>query len=228
MIPSNWTLLEDGEAVALEARDRILNAANTAIRERGCFRIVMAGGTTPEQTYNLLVPEDSKWDKWELYLGDERCLPADHPDRNSVMVERTLSSRVPIPQQQIHPIEAELGPEQAASRYSEIVTNAMPFDLVLLGMGEDGHTASLFPGHSHPEEKLACAVHDAPKPPPERVSLTTRALVNSRNILFLITGEAKRNAVSAWLDGASLPVTEIAREGKHEVLIDQAALTCPK
>ncbi len=227
MIPANWTLLEDGEAVALEARDRILAAASEAIHNRGCFRLVVAGGRTPERTYNLLAAATSEWERWELYFGDERCLPADHPERNSVLVEQTLGSKVPIPQHLIHPMEAELGPGEAAARYSEIVTDALPFDLVLLGMGEDGHTASLFPDHPSPDGQLVCAVHDAPKPPPERVSLTPKALVNSRNILFLITGETKRQAVTAWLDGIQLPASQIAVEGTHEVLIDRAAAPYP-
>ena len=227
MIPTNWTLLEDAEAVAIEARDRILAAASEAIHNRGRFRLVVAGGRTPEQTYNLLAEAESQWERWELYFGDERCLPADHPERNSVLVERTLGRRVPIPPHQIHPMEAELGPGEAAVRYSEIVTDALPFDLVLLGMGEDGHTASLFPGHPSPDGQLVCAVHDAPKPPPERVSLTPNALKNSRNILFLITGETKRNAITAWLGGIQLPASQIAAEGKHEVLIDRAAAPYP-
>ncbi len=223
MIPANWTLLEDAEAVALEARDRILSAASEAIGKRGRFRIVMSGGNTPERTYNLLAEAESQWERWELYFGDERCLPADHPQRNSSLLERTLGHLVPIPQHQIHPIAAELGSEHAASSYQELIAKAVPFDLVLLGMGEDGHTASLFPGHPSPEGQLVCAVHNAPKPPPERVSLTPEALKNSRSILFLITGERKRNAVNAWLDGISLPVSQIALEVKHDVLIDRAA-----
>ncbi len=211
----------------MEARDRILSAANEAINDRGCFRLVVAGGRTPERTYNLLAAATSEWERWELYFGDERCLPADHPQRNSVLVERTLGSRLPIPHHQIHPMEAELGPGKAAARYREIVADAIPFDLVLLGMGEDGHTASLFPDHPSPDGQLVCAVHDAPKPPPERVSLTPKALVNSRNILFLITGDTKRNAINSWLDGVLLPVSKIAREGKHQVLIDRAAAPYP-
>ncbi|MCP4126962.1 MAG: 6-phosphogluconolactonase [Gammaproteobacteria bacterium] len=223
MIPDNWTLLEDAEAVALEARDRILAAASEAIHDRGCFRMVVAGGSTPERSYNLLAEAESDWGRWELYFGDERCLPAEHPERNSVLLERTLSHRVPIPPHQIHPIAAELGAEQAAAHYQEIVADALPFDLVLLGMGEDGHTASLFPDQSAPDGQLVCAVHNAPKPPPERVTLTQKALVSSRKILFLITGETKRSAVNAWLNGSSLPASQIAGKGKHEVLIDQAA-----
>jgi 6-phosphogluconolactonase len=227
VIPANWTLLEDSEAVALEARDRILTAASAAIHDRGRFRMVVAGGRTPEQTYNLLAEAQSEWGQWELYFGDERCLSADHPERNSALLERTLIHRVPISPHRIHPIAAELGAEQAAASYQEVIADALPFDLVLLGMGQDGHTASLFPGHPTPYGQLVCAVHNAPKPPPERVSLTPTALADSRNILFLITGATKCNAVTDWLEGVPLPASQIAGEAKHEVLIDRAAAPCP-
>ncbi len=207
----------------MEARDQILSAASTAIKERGCFRLVVAGGSTPERAYNLLAESQSEWERWELYFGDERSLPADNPERNSALLERTLLRNAPIPPQQIHPIAAELGPEHGADSYQEIIANALPFDLVLLGLGEDGHTASLFPGHTTPEEQLVCAVHNSPKPPPDRVSLTPKALVNSRNILFLITGASKSKAVAEWLNGVSLPASQIAGKAKHQVLIDRAA-----
>jgi len=207
----------------MEARDRILAAASASIQERGRFRLVLAGGSTPERTYNLLTEAQSEWERWELYFGDERCLPAGHPERNSALLEQTLMHQLPIPPQQIHPIAAELGAEQAAAGYQTIVEGALPFDLVLLGMGEDGHTASLFPGHSIADGQLVCAVHNAPKPPSDRVSLTPKALTDSRNILFLITGASKHNAVNEWLDGAPLPASQIASKAKYEVLIDRAA-----
>lgn len=224
MIPANWTLLEDSEAVAQEARDRILAAATASIQEQGRFRLVLAGGSTPEKTYNLLAEAQSEWDRWELYFGDERCLPADHPERNSALLERTLMHQLPIPPHQIHPIATELGAERAAASYQKIVAHALPFDLVLLGMGEDGHTASIFPGHSIADGQLVCAVHNAPKPPPERVTLTAKALTESRNILFLITGATKRDAVTNWLDGVQLPISSIASKTEHQVLIDRAAV----
>jgi len=132
--------------------------------------------------------------------------------------------QLPIPLHQIHPIATELGAERAAASYQKIVEHALPFDLVLLGMGEDGHTASLFPGHPTPDEQLVCSVHNAPKPPPERVTLTAKALTESRNILFLITGATKRDAVTNWLDGVQLPISSIASKTEHQVLIDRAAV----
>lgn len=127
-----------------------------------------------------------------------------------------------IPAQQCHAIPAELGPEQAAQAYADIVEAAVPFDLVLLGMGEDGHTASLFPGHKHNQEQWTHPVFGAPKPPPERVSLSAKALGQTRNLLYLITGQSKVEAVQAWRKGDLLPVSSMATD-TGEVLIDKAA-----
>ena len=118
---------------------------------------------------------------------------------------------------------AELGPEAAAASYAPLVEAALPFDLVLLGMGEDGHTASLFPGHAVPEGALVIPVHDAPKPPADRVSLTPMALTAAREVLILVTGVGKRQALAAWRDGADLPVARVAAAGQTIVLLDRAA-----
>ena len=194
-----------------------------AIAERGRFNLVLAGGRTPEATYLRLAGINSDWHRWHLFFSDERCLPADHPDRNSRMAARALTERVPIPATQLHPIPAELGAQKAALRYERVLQKILPFDLVLLGLGEDGHTASLFPGHRHPAERLVVPVHGAPKPPSERVSLSARALGSSRKVLFLVTGREKSQAVTKWREGASLPVAGIACKGELEVLLDQAA-----
>ena len=105
----DWTLLEDAETVARTACGRILAAARDAIAERGRFSLVLAGGRTPARTYQLLAQEASDWAHWHLYFGDERCLPPDHPERNSLLAEQHLSAQVPIPGAQIHRIPAELG-----------------------------------------------------------------------------------------------------------------------
>jgi 6-phosphogluconolactonase len=219
-----WIVLENAEAVARKARDEILNIAENAIAARGRFSIVLAGGTTPERSYELLTQSKSDWKKWHIYLGDERCLPGDDPERNSVMAARTLTDQVPIPPQQIHPIPAELGPEAAAQSYEQTIKDALPFDLVLLGMGEDGHTASLFPGHVYPKDALVLPVHHAPKPPPDRVSLGPKALGSCRELMFLITGAGKKTAVKQWRDGALLPIAGISTQGRARALIDQVAM----
>jgi 6-phosphogluconolactonase len=131
--------------------------------------------------------------------------------------------RVLIPPGQVHPIPAELGPDAAAAAYTRAIAPAMPFDLVLLGMGEDGHTASLFPGRDVSGDALVIPVREAPKPPPERVSLTPRALGDCREMLILVTGAGKREALAAWRRGSDLPVTRAADAGRARVLVDRDA-----
>jgi 6-phosphogluconolactonase len=217
-----WTVLADPQAVAEVACERILARAAEAVRRHGRFRIVLAGGGTPQRTYALLAGRDSEWTAWEVYFGDERCLPPEHPERNSRMAAALLE-HVPIPRDQVFEIPAELGPEQAAAFYAGVVMDARPFDLVLLGMGEDGHTASLFPGQIPPGEDPVLAVYQSPKPPPQRVSLSAGVLADSRELLFLIAGASKAGAVSAWRQGKDLPVARIAPRALAEVLIDRAA-----
>ena len=220
---ARWHVLMDPEAVAQETAFRVLRAAETAIAERGIFRIALAGGHTPERAYRLLAKAEADWAHWEIYFGDERCLPPEDRDRNSVMAAHTWLELVPIPSYRIHPIPVELGAEQAAREYARLVRDALPFDVVLLGMGEDGHTASLFPGHAHPEDELVHAVFNAPKPPPERVTLSAAALGNARQILVLVTGSNKRPAIQAWCQGEPIPIGEICGLAPREVLTDQKA-----
>ena len=220
---ARWHVLMNPEAVAEETAFRVLRAAEMAIAERGIFRIAVAGGHTPERAYRLLAEADADWPNWDIYFGDERCLPPDDSDRNSVMAAHTWLDLVPIPSERIHPIPVELGAEQAARAYEPLVREALPFDMVLLGMGEDGHTASLFPGHVHPEDRLVHAVYDAPKPPPERVTLSAVALGNARQILVLVTGSNKSPAIQAWCQGEAVPIGEIRGLAPMDVLTDQKA-----
>jgi len=221
-LPSHWQVFANAEAVAAAACTQILTVASQAIAARGQFRLVLAGGRTPEQCYRLLAQADAQWAAWHLYYGDERCLPAAHPDRNSQLVARSLGAPL-LALLQHHPIPAELGPTLAAERYTQTIAAALPFDLVLLGMGEDGHTASLFPGDSYPAQERVHAVQQAPKPPPQRVSLSAATLSQARQVLFLITGSSKTAALRAWQAGAALPVAQISPAIAPNVYLDQAA-----
>ena len=224
MQPNNrWHTLETADQVALAAYEQILKSAEQAIADHGTFKLVLAGGSTPEKVYRLLAHADADWSKWYIYYGDERCLPADHADRNSLMATSAFLEKVAIPDAQIFTIPAELGPEPAAKKYQQIVASALPFDMVLLGMGEDGHTASLFPGHQHQEEELAHAVYNSPKPPPERVSISAKALSNTQQLIFLITGANKQEAVKNWRSGLDLPVATIVPENPIDIYIDKDA-----
>jgi 6-phosphogluconolactonase len=219
----NWHRFDTADSVATAVYQHLMIAAHQAIAERGAFKLVLAGGTTPEKVYRLLADTQTDWTNWHIYYGDERCLPADHADRNSVMAEQAFLNKVAIPLEQIFTIPAELDPETAAKYYQQTVATALPFDMVLLGMGEDGHTASLFPNHYHDENELVHAVYNSPKPPPERVSLSAKALSNTEQLLFLITGANKQDAVKAWRSGADLPVATIVPENPIDVYIDSAA-----
>ncbi len=220
---ARWHVLMDQDAVAQETAYRVLRAAEAAIAERGIFRIALAGGRTPERAYRLLAEAQADWANWDIYFGDERCLPPGDSERNDVMAAQTWLDHVPIPSYRVHPIPVELGAEKAASEYARLVDDALPFDVVLLGMGEDGHTASLFPDHDQPEDELVYAVHDAPKPPPDRVTLSAEALGCSRRILVLVTGSNKSPAIRAWCQGEPVPIAKIGGLVPMEVLTDQKA-----
>jgi 6-phosphogluconolactonase len=219
----DWQYFPDADAVAAAATALILSAADAALSARGEFRLVLAGGTTPNKVYRQLAASPAEWSHWQIYFGDERCLPAADPGRNSTMAAATWLDHVGIPQKNVHSIPAELGAQAAAQRYAPLVAAARPFDMVLLGMGEDGHTASLFPGHEHPAGEQVHAVSAAPKPPPERVSLSREALSDSHDVLILITGTGKRAAVQRWRAGEDLPIAHITAHDHLRVLIDREA-----
>ena len=205
----------------------ILHASQQAISRRRAFHIVLAGGTTPRRVYELLRETDADWAAWHVYFGDERCLPPDHAERNSRMVALAWLDHVAIPDGQIHPIPAENGAEIAANSYAQIVDGIEQFDLVLLGLGEDGHTASLFPDHEWgdvPDAPAAIAVHDSPKPPPDRVSLSAQRLSAARQLIFLVTGASKRQAVKDWRNGANIPAASIVPASGVDVYIEAVLL----
>lgn len=221
---TQWVEFNTAEDIALAAAGTIEEHARFAIQQRGEFKLVLAGGGTPVACYRLLAGRNLQWDQWKLFYGDERCLPANDADRNSQIVAATgLSEKV----QQHFIIPAELGAEKGAEQYEKIIADELPFDTVLLGMGEDGHTASLFPGHdwmNADSSRKVIAVHDAPKPPTDRISLTMESLQQCRNMLVLVSGESKRAALKSWREGASLPVELVANIEQASVFIE-AALT---
>ncbi len=217
---TNWQLEPDAAGVADAACRLISIAAREAIAERGRFRLVLAGGGTPSATYERLAASSQKWKRWSLYYGDERCLPADDPQRNSQLVIATgLAHRVG----EHHPIPTEIGAKAAASAYRKLLREATPFDMVLLGMGEDGHTASLFPNRKWPD-KSVFAISDSPKKPPERVTLGVSALQDCRAMLVLVTGANKAQAVQQWRDGATLPVATVCDIPQATVLVERDCL----
>ena len=222
VVSPQWLRYDTADAVANATVTCILDCADRAIEERGVFSIVLAGGTTPGHAYEGLRDADTDWSCWQIYFGDERCLPVDDAERNSVMAHEAWLKHVAIPAENIHVINAELGAEAAAKEYADVIKAALPFDIVLLGMGEDGHTASLFPGHVHDNSETVHAVHNAPKPPSDRVSISAHTLGGCRELLILVTGAGKQGAVRQWLAGEPLPVASV-NPGLAKVLIDEDA-----
>lgn len=222
-----WQIFPDAEALRDAAVAVIDQAARQAIAVRGEFHIVLSGGNTPRAVHERLASLKTDWSAWHIYFGDERCLPTDHPERNSYMAHDVWLDCVAIPPMQMHLIPAELGATRAAQEYAKVLHEVGEFDLVMLGLGEDGHTASLFPGHdwgTADDSPDVLAIHDAPKPPPERVSLSAVRLSRAHRVMFLVTGAAKREAVARWQAGEKLPASAIAPEGGVEVLVEVAAM----
>jgi len=216
---------------AAEVRERavawIAAAAREAVAARGAFRLVLAGGETPRGVYEELRAIDTDWSAWQVWFSDERCLARDDPHRNSRMAEAALLSHVPIPPERVYVVRGERGAEQAAADYRAAIAGAAEFDLVLLGLGEDGHTASLFPGDDWgeaPDAPDVLAVHAAPKPPAERVSLSARRLGMTRGALFLVAGAGKREAVAAWRAGGRLAASSIRPPAGVDVLVENICI----
>ena len=187
---SEFKVLETPEAVAAAGAAAIAQAL-----QEGSRTLVLAGGTTPARCYELLADLQVEWGRVTVLFGDERCVRPNHPDSNYRMARETLLDRVAPAS--VHRIPAELGPEQGAAEYESVVAALAPLDIVVLGIGEDGHTASLFPGHPVLTAKgLVAGVRNSPKPPPERVTLTMAALQGARQVIILATGAGKAKAVA--------------------------------
>lgn len=219
---TRWHPAASADDFVEQASLRVLTQAEAAIAAHGQFHVVLAGGQTPQPLYARLRSADTDWSAWHVYFGDERCLPPDHPERNSIMAMQSLLAHVPIPDHQVHPIDGEQGAYDAARAYSRVLRGLGHVDMVLLGLGEDGHTASLFPGHYwgiERDSRAVLAVFNAPKAPPERVTLSANRLSRASSVLFLVDGESKREAVSNWREGKSMPAAAIKPTSGVDVLV---------
>ncbi len=183
--------------------------------------LALAGGATPRRAYELLGGLRSDWSGAHLWYGDERCVPEGDEEANHTMAARTLDA----PGATWHRIRGELGPDAAAAAYAEELAG-VTLDLTLLGMGEDGHTASLFPRNPALDvDGIAVGVRGSPKPPPERVSLSLDFLNASSRIVLLVTGEGKRDALARVLAGPDPDVpASLLERARLTVIADAAAL----
>lgn len=204
----------------------------------GRFAIALSGGSTPKPLYALLATPDVArripWDRVHVFFGDERFVPADHPDNNARMARETLLDHVPIPAANVHAMPTLGEPEAAAAAYqrtleayygASTLDPARPlFDVNLLGMGDDGHTASLFPGAPQLNETSAWVVAVRNQKPETRITLTYPALASARTVLFLVEGAGKQAVVARVLQGdAALPAARVRSDGDLIWFLDRSA-----
>jgi 6-phosphogluconolactonase len=233
-MPRELFIAGTADDLAREAAGRFADAAGRAVADHGRFAVALSGGGTPRRLYTLLAQPPYvhavDWSRVHVFFADERFVPPDDPDSNLLLARETLLDRVPIPPGNIHPMPTEgAGPEACAARYAETLEAffAAPlprFDLILLGMGPDGHTASLFPGRPDYPGSVA-AVHGSPKFPPVRLTLTLDAINRASQVIFLATGADKAGPVRKVFEGgaaASLPAARV-EAGRTVWLVDREA-----
>jgi len=229
-------VVPDPAAVAAEAAERFVHAADEAIRLSGKFSVALAGGSTPKALFELLANDVNRdrvdWPNIHVYFGDERTVPPDHKDSNYGMARATLLSKVPILESQVHRMRGEIQPEEAAKEYGQLLKEHFGdggLDLILLGMGDDGHTASLFPGTpALAEPKHRAFANPVPKLNTTRITMTAPFINRAREVLITVTGANKASRLSEVLEGPRdterLPVQLIAPvNGKLAWLVDAAA-----
>ncbi|HZT06565.1 MAG TPA: 6-phosphogluconolactonase [Chloroflexota bacterium] len=231
---------ESYEAMSQRAAERWIACAAEAMDQRGRFTVAVSGGSTPRRLYEILAsPEDQArmdWTRTDVFWTDERIVPADDPDSNYRLVQTTLLAHVPIPSSNIHRVRTELGAAEAAEAYEReiracfnIAVAQWPrFDLLILGVGEDGHTASLFPGSPALQERTRIAVatpHGSLPPSVDRVTLTLPVLNAARNAVFLASGAAKARILQGALGGDPTIPAALVRptDGTLYWLLDTAA-----
>ena len=235
-------VVEDPAALAEAAARAAIADLEAAVEAHATATWVLAGGGTPAAAYRRLAEHDLRagieWDRIRVVMGDERCVPPDHPESNWAQAQAALLDHVPLPAAGRLRPRGELPAEQAAAGYDGEL-RALPaaaggtprLELVWIGVGEDGHCLSLFPGRPEVEvaDRLVVAVHGAPKPPPERISLTLAALRGAERLVVLAAGDGKADPVGRALAGdATLPVaraaaTVAAAGGTVTWLLDRAA-----
>ncbi|MBF0219725.1 MAG: 6-phosphogluconolactonase [Gammaproteobacteria bacterium] len=208
---ATWYHCADSETLAAAAAQLTITQLNAAIAQYGEAHLVVPGGRSPAALFAHLAAAALNWRQINLYPSDERCLPVGDGERNDVMIEALLLKPAAIPREQFHPMAAEQGATSAAAAYQQLLAATPPFSVALLGMGEDGHTASLFPQHlALTATSSAAAVFAAPKPPPERVTLTLPRLRASGCKIVLATGSAKHAVLRRIAAGERFPVTAVA------------------
>jgi len=215
----NWYISKDFSQASKSAAEFLATSIRDSVSERGICHVILPGGKSPELCLELLSEMDLPWKNIHWYTGDERVLPEGDPQRNDVMIKKNLWSK--IPDGEFHTIPAEQGAEKAVDLFATEIKNLKVIDVAFLGMGEDGHTASLFPGNvALNDNRNIVPVYNSPKAPDERVSFGVNKLYEARIRMVLTGGESKSDIISRIKMDEKLPINII---GDINWFIDQAA-----
>jgi len=208
MYMHKWKYYKDHDSASRAAAEFICNRIREAINKTGSCHVILPGGSTPVRCLEYISQQNMDWSRVHWYVSDERCYPKSNANRNDVMLDRHLWSL--ISETNIHTIQAEHGAEEAAEKYRHEIDKISGFDISFLGMGEDGHTASLFPDNNALQDlRSVVPVYESPKPPYERVTMGIETLKNSRHRVVLTGGVDKRDVLSRIQEGEKLPVNTL-------------------
>ncbi len=244
---TSLTTCADAEAAAKRAAGEIARRLQSALAERSAAHLALSGGSTPARAYELLASELKDWRGVELWFADERCVGPDDEESNfRLACETLIAGAEGLAEASVHRMLGELGPDEGALGYERELREHAPaarpagedrpaaspaLDVIVLGIGPDGHVASLFPGAQtlDADERRSClGVHDSPKPPPERITLTLPVLRAAQRCVLLATGASKADAVNAMLGEADRHVpASLLRRGRLSVIVDDAAAPAP-
>jgi len=238
------TACPDAETVAQRAAAHLARQLRHACEQRGVAHLALSGGTTPGRTYELLGASPEDLGEVQVWFADERCVPPQDSESNYRLAAETLLAPAGVAPERVHRMEGEAGPQEGARRYAKELTarlggagaerSTVPvLDVIVLGIGPDGHVASLFPGAATldaGEDALCLAVLDSPKPPPQRITLSLAVLRAARECVLLATGASKADAVAAMLARPSrrVPASLLRRERLTVIADDAAAPAGPR
>jgi 6-phosphogluconolactonase len=214
VIKDNQLIFKNHTELSRKLAQDILLIAEKSISLKDEFKIVLTGGRSVADLYEIFIKADSNWDKWHIYISDERCLPAENKDRNDHIINNLWLKHSPIPKNNIHFIRAELGMVGAQVDYTDTMKHVGKIDVVLLSVGEDGHTASLFPNHKYSTNDSVVLEYDSPKYPKESISLSYGRLNNSRYVFKIISGYSKKDVVRMLFQDEDVPINNVNGDKK--------------
>jgi 6-phosphogluconolactonase len=234
----NLHIFPDSDQLGQDAAAYVARLSVEAIAARRRFMVALSGGSLPKLLGPALAAQPLDWSAWHIFWADERCVPQTDPESNHFVAQQYLFDHVPIPPTQIYNPDTSLDPAATAAAYQLILAQVFAFhpstlpslphfDLILLGLGEDGHTASLFPGHPllRETERWVAPIFDSPKPPPQRITLTLPVLNNARYVAFITAGAGKAEILPHVFETDSTLPAHLIQPSTGELhwFVDEAA-----